>query len=520
MLNSPASIEEGKMRKGLVGLVVAILIGGLVGPAYARATQAPMQAPYSYAGPVPLPDEGALFGAFVALDDHHGLVRRDAVPRYEAMIGRKLAIERVYYLWDEMFPTADDYWSRDKGRTLLLSWNTSESDQSTCAGRWAGIAAGDYDADIDARAEAIKAFAAPMFFTFHHEPTTAPPNHIACGTPDEYKAAWRYIKERFDADGVTNVTYVLILTALNYTRNKLDLFYAGDDVIDVLAADGYNWYSCEYHPGPWREMETIFTDFYNAGVEKGKPMVLGEYGSGEDDAVPGKKGQWFTNGADLFKKWPMIKGVTYFDKGTGGACDRYVDSSPSSLAGFSAMGKDPYFNPPVTTTAVSAADFAFTPISVTIPQGTVVKWTNNGPSNHTVTATKMDLFDSTGLPPGGTFSWVFTGAGTYPYECTIHPGQMTGAVKVKPTANPASGGVTTEFKITWAADLVPDGYAYDIQIKRPGGQWVDWKTLQKTPSDTFVPDGGVGRYQFRVRYHNTATDARSGYSPAVAIQVS
>jgi plastocyanin len=508
-----------KLVLGRIGyVVVGVLILGLLVPGQATA-KAGFSRPYSYHGPVVLPDNGIMYGAFVPPDPHNGPDRQTALTNFEALIGRPVAIERVYVLWNEVWPTADDLWSRDQGHTLYMSWNASPDDGSGCR-MWADIAAGVYDADIDARAEDIKGFGAPMFFSFHHEPTTAPPNHIACGTEAEYKAAWRHIHDKFVIDGVTNVTYSITYTAQNFDKNRAKDFYPGDDIIDTIAADGYNWYGCPFHQGPWREMSEIFDSFYAFGVLHNKPLIIAEYGSGEDPAVVGRKGQWFTNGADQLKKWPLIKGVSYFNVGNGGgSCDRYMDSTTSSLQAFSANGADPYFNPPVTTTEVSVTDFAFTPNSMTVPQGSVVRWTNNGPSVHTVTANKMKLFDSGNIAVSSTFVWVFTQAGTYAYHCSIHPA-MTGAVKVAPTANPPSGNQTTVFTITWSSNFAPDQYAYDVQIQRPGGTWTNWKMSQTSMSGNFLPDSGPGTYRFRARFHNKTDGSVSGWSPTARITVS
>jgi plastocyanin len=498
--------------------VAGLLALGLLLPAQAVGQATAGRALYIYNGPVQLPDNGILFGGYVPPDPHNGSDRRTALTNFETMIGRPLAIERVYVLWNEAWPTADDLWSRDQGHTLYMSWNASPDDGSGCR-KWADIANGVYDTEIDSRAQDIIGFAAPMFFSFHHEPTTAPPNHISCGTPQDYQAAWRHIHDRFVADGVTNVTYSITYTAQNFDKDKAKDFYPGDDIIDTVAADGYNWYGCPFHPGPWREMSEIFQHFYQFGVDHQKPLIIAEYGSGEDTADPSAKAQWFTNGADQLKKWPMIKGVSYFNVGNGGSCDRYVDSSTNSLQAFSTNGLDPYFNPPVTTTDITIADFSFTPNSVTVPQGSVVRWTNNGPSVHTVTANKMNLFDSGDVSVGSNFAWVFTQAGTYAYHCSIHP-SMTGAVKVAPTADPANGNVTTVFTIGWAANFAPDGFVYDVQIKRPGGVWTNWKMAQTNLSDTFMADQGTGTYAFRARYHDQTSGATSGWSPQVKIVVS
>jgi plastocyanin len=72
---------------------------------------------------------------------------------------------------------------------------------------------------------------------------------------------------------------------------------------------------------------------------------------------------------------------------------------------------------------------SYDPATVTVRPGDTVTWVNQDAPQHDVVADngefKSDLFDK-----GGTFSFTFSKAGTYPYHCTIHPG-MTGMVVVQ-----------------------------------------------------------------------------------------
>ena len=78
---------------------------------------------------------------------------------------------------------------------------------------------------------------------------------------------------------------------------------------------------------------------------------------------------------------------------------------------------------------VAIANFSFAPNSLTIKEGTTVKWTNQDSVTHTVTS-DTGLFDSGGLSQGQSFSYTFTTAGTYPYHCTPHQAKMTATVIV------------------------------------------------------------------------------------------
>src|SRR3990172_3692240 len=91
--------------------------------------------------------------------------------------------------------------------------------------------------------------------------------------------------------------------------------------------------------------------------------------------------------------------------------------------------------PPSGTTNVTIQDFVFIPQNVTINANGIVKWTNNGPSPHTVTSGSpwdysADIYDSGDLGTGETFCVQFQGTGTSQYTCTIHPA-MVGSVVVQ-----------------------------------------------------------------------------------------
>jgi len=87
--------------------------------------------------------------------------------------------------------------------------------------------------------------------------------------------------------------------------------------------------------------------------------------------------------------------------------------------------------PPSGTTNVTIQDFSFTPDNFTIFANEIVKWTNNGPSVHTVTSgttpTPDGVFNSGNLGTGATVCVQFFGIGTAQYFCAIHP-TMTGSV--------------------------------------------------------------------------------------------
>jgi plastocyanin len=73
----------------------------------------------------------------------------------------------------------------------------------------------------------------------------------------------------------------------------------------------------------------------------------------------------------------------------------------------------------------------FTPRALNVIPGSMVSWTNEDATPHTVTAegTGAPLFDSGPISPGDTFDNIFDMPGEFGYHCSIHP-WMTGRVMV------------------------------------------------------------------------------------------
>ena len=70
----------------------------------------------------------------------------------------------------------------------------------------------------------------------------------------------------------------------------------------------------------------------------------------------------------------------------------------------------------------------FAPRAINVMPGSMVSWTNEDMTPHTVTADNI-LFDAGPISPGDTFENVFDTPGELGYHCSIHP-WMTGRVMV------------------------------------------------------------------------------------------
>lgn len=150
-------------------------------------------------------------------------------------------------------------------------------------------------------------------------------------------------------------------------------------------------------------------------------------------------------------------------------------------------------------------DDFFDPTAVTVGRGGTAIFDYIGDQHHTATDDSgLDLYDSGVVDGGGPSTWfTFTSAGVYRFTCTLHP-WMGGRVEVPVRAAPASGRERTRFTVTWASAAPTGGLVYDVQIRRPGGDWRSWRDGVRGLSKTFRPDKGTGVYRFRGRLRNAA----------------
>ena len=82
--------------------------------------------------------------------------------------------------------------------------------------------------------------------------------------------------------------------------------------------------------------------------------------------------------------------------------------------------------------SITIKNFAFDPATLTVKTGTTVTWVNNDGASHAIAsdAGSPAAFSSESLSTGGSYSFTFTGQGTYTYHCSIHP-SMKGTIIVQ-----------------------------------------------------------------------------------------
>jgi len=276
-----------------------------------------------------------------------------ALLRGEATAGRKYDVVREFLQWNSPFPDSFHTMLRDTGRTLILSVKSKRTSGSIIL--WQSIIDAQPGStlytDIERWADRIRDYGVPIYFTFNHEPESKASSTM--GDATQFIAVWRKFHDIFEARGATNAKFMWITTDYAFmvgstARNYGPKWYPGDDYVDAMGIDAYNWYTCRTGiDTPWWSLEQIIRPFRDFGaLHPTKELWLTEWASTEDPANPNRKAQWYAAAQALFKRsdYAQFVGISYFDALGPDNCRWYPDSSTPSATGFRTMATDPFYD--------------------------------------------------------------------------------------------------------------------------------------------------------------------------------
>jgi hypothetical protein len=208
------------------------------------------------------------------------------------------------------------------------------------------IIEGEHDEYIRRWAKEAKAWGKPFFLRFNWEMNGDwfPWSEKVNGNkPTQFVLAWRHVYDIFAEVGAENVTWVWCPNVLYPGAIPLQRLYPGDDYVDWLCADGYNWGTHPVRPGAWQSFEAVFRPTYDAltALSPGKPILIGETASTE---IGGAKATWIRNmlRQDLPHAFPRVEAVLWFNWNADGM-DWVIESSPEATDAFAAGMDSGYF---------------------------------------------------------------------------------------------------------------------------------------------------------------------------------
>jgi hypothetical protein len=264
----------------------------------------------------------------------------------EASLGRKIGIVSLYEAWgNERRPdVAGVERCLQQGFVPMVTWepwrlpgqdNRHPENQEEYS--LSAISSGRHDAYIRQWALDLKGLSSRIFLRPMHEMNGN--WYPWCGKvngnrPEDYIAAWRHIRSIFNEVGCDKVMWVwspYSESVPNDAANSFARYFPGEDEVDCMALDGYNWGSTREW-SRWQTFEEVFANGYDrlTGLAPGKPLMIAEAGCVEKG---GSKARWIKNAASTLKsRFTAVSAVVWFD--INKECDWRIESSEESLVAF------------------------------------------------------------------------------------------------------------------------------------------------------------------------------------------
>jgi hypothetical protein len=214
----------------------------------------------------------------------------------------------------------------------VISWGTNDIPLTD-------ILSGEYDTYLDASAEQVKAYPGTVYIRLDWEMNGSwsrwnPANQPSGVTPATFVTFWRFVVDRFRADGVTNAKWIWSPNVDNGDGSMVS-FYPGADYVDMVGLDGYN-----KGDFPWSSFQQIFEGSYReiTSLAPGKPVMIAETSSLEATSTQAAEGfskaQWIRDmAAYIPANMPAVVALCWYEQPVGQQ-DFRVESSAASLAAF------------------------------------------------------------------------------------------------------------------------------------------------------------------------------------------
>lgn len=262
-----------------------------------------------------------------------GLSAGEEVAAVADLVGERPSIVLAFSDFATAPPTAGLDVVRSAGADPVVTWepwkHLGGDSYDRSAFTMASLVSGAHDDYLYRWADELAAWGQPVYLRFAHEPNgTWYPWSPAGGTsPETYVQAWRHVYGIFATKNVRNVRWIWAPNVI-VAGEKLVQWYPGDDVVDVIGVDGYNW-GTSIPGGEWTSPKNLFGESF-AQIRRfapDKPILVTEVGSAEQG---GSKPGWIADLVDYLEGAANVSGFVWFDFDK--EADWRIESSPGSAA--------------------------------------------------------------------------------------------------------------------------------------------------------------------------------------------
>ncbi|MBX7456119.1 endoglucanase [Mycolicibacterium sp. 3033] len=192
------------------------------------------------------------------------------------------------------------------------------------------VNAGVHDSHIRRWARRLRDTGTTVYLRFGHEFNGhwypwSPTGGTSAAT---FVEVWRRLHRLFSQEEAHTVRWMWSPNAVSESGAPLAQWYPGDDYVDAIGVDGYNWGTSQtwsHWVGPDELFEPALDEI--AALAPGKPILVAEVGCAE---AGGSKPDWITALIEFLSQRVEVTGMVWFDHDK--ETDWRIMSSPTSAA--------------------------------------------------------------------------------------------------------------------------------------------------------------------------------------------
>jgi hypothetical protein len=257
--------------------------------------------------------------------------------RYIAKVGGAPAFVHDYgNVTDPLLTQSEIENLRSHNTGVMMTWQLFKQGWSGDVITLPDIAAGRYDSSLQEAARLARGLPFEVMIRFAHEMNGDwypwRPGGPAGNVGSNYVDAWRHIVTVFRQEGATNVKWVWSPNVDYDGTYPFAAYFPGDEWVDYVALDGYNWGTSGQGPDQWQSVSEVFSSAYAKLTQmSGRPVMIAETSSSE---IGGDKAAWIRQGflSEIPQRFPRVTDVVWFDRDM--ELDWRIDSSSASLAAY------------------------------------------------------------------------------------------------------------------------------------------------------------------------------------------
>ena len=234
-----------------------------------------------------------------------------------------------------------------RGSTPLITWDAWGVVNGVEVSHVRNITSGAADAYIDSWATGLRTYGRPVYLRLFHEMNGDwfPWCYGVNGnSSDDLIAAWRYVHDRFQRAGATNVIWVWS-PYLEDDRVSYRTLYPGDGYVGWFGVDGYNR-GTKWSWSTWQSPAQLFQRSFGSfqAINSSKSIMIAETSSVEEG---GSKGSWVSSlYSQLPVQYPQLGAIVWFhydNTNVTNEANWRLDTSAGPVAAYTSSTTGPFY---------------------------------------------------------------------------------------------------------------------------------------------------------------------------------